>query len=92
MSTVQTQIRIDPQVKSDATLMFKNLGLDLSTAINIFLRQALYEGGLPFSVKQKKINKKTMKAIEEAELIKKDPDAKVYDTVNELESDLDQDA
>lgn len=48
MQTVQTQIRLDPKIKADANNLFKELGLDMSTAVNIFLRQCLIHEGLPF--------------------------------------------
>ena len=50
MATTPTQIRIDSNVKQQATELFNNLGMDMSSAINIFLRQCILRGGLPFSV------------------------------------------
>ncbi|MDD7680979.1 MAG: type II toxin-antitoxin system RelB/DinJ family antitoxin, partial [Stecheria intestinalis] len=39
MSTVPTQIRIDSSVKNQANELFNELGMDMSSAVNIFLRQ-----------------------------------------------------
>ncbi|MDR6939670.1 type II toxin-antitoxin system RelB/DinJ family antitoxin [Arcanobacterium hippocoleae] len=50
MATVPTQIRIDADVKIQATQLFSKLGLDMSSAVNVFLRQCLMRGGLPFDV------------------------------------------
>lgn len=50
MATVPTQIRIDETVKAQATSLFNDLGMDMSSAVNIFLRQCLLRGGLPFTV------------------------------------------
>ena len=44
-------IRIEPQLKEEASTLFRSLGLDLSTATGIFHRQALRCHGLPFEVK-----------------------------------------
>ena len=52
MATVSAQIRIDADVKAQSMALFQNLGLDLSTAVNVFLRQCLIHRGLPFSVKE----------------------------------------
>ncbi len=50
MDSKSMQIKINHQVKSDADQLFNSLGMDMSTAINIFLRQCLIHGGLPFNV------------------------------------------
>lgn len=44
-------LRIEPELKNQAAALFKDLGLDLSTATGIFYRQALRCHGLPFEVK-----------------------------------------
>ena len=46
--------RVNPQIKQDASDLFESLGITMSDAINLFLRQALREGGLPFEVKREK--------------------------------------
>ena len=50
MATTPTQIRIDTIVKEQANDLFSNLGIDMSSAVNIFLRQCILHGGLPFPV------------------------------------------
>lgn len=92
MQTVQTQIRLDPKIKADANNLFKELGLDMSTAVNIFLRQCLIHEGLPFQVNQKKKLKKLLKSMDEAENLLKDPKAKAHDTVEDLVKDLEKNA
>lgn len=47
-STCRLTIRIDHQLKDDATRLFESLGMSLNTAISVFLHQAVREGGLPF--------------------------------------------
>ena len=58
MSKVSTNISIDAETKVKAQEMLADLGLDLSTAVNIFLKQMLYEGGIPFSITRESPNKK----------------------------------
>ena len=67
MSKTTANISIDADVKAKAQALFDELGLDLSTAIGIFLRQAIYENGIPFEVTRKMPNETTLKAIENAE-------------------------
>ncbi len=52
MAKISTSITIDADVKAKAQELFADLGLDLSTAINIFLRQSIRENGLPFTVQR----------------------------------------
>ena len=62
--------------------------MNLSTAFNIFVRQSLREGGLPFDVSLKKPNKETIAAMLEAERIAKDSNVKTYTDLDELFADL----
>lgn len=57
--------------------------MNLTTAINVFLRQSLRVGGLPFDVRIEQPNKETMAAMLEAEHISHDPSAKRYSDVEE---------
>ena len=51
MSKTSMSIRLESQVKEQAQQVFNNLGMDMTTAINIFLRQAIQYQGLPFDVR-----------------------------------------
>ena len=51
MSKTSMSIRLDSEVKEQAQQVFSNLGMDMTTAINIFLRQAIQYQGLPFNVR-----------------------------------------
>ena len=64
MNTSLIQARVDTDLKNDASQLFDELGLDMSTAIKIFLRKCLQEGGLPFDVKKNKNNVKNTKGME----------------------------
>lgn len=46
-----TTIRIEPEVKKEATVILDELGLSMSTAVNAFLRALVCEGGMPFEMK-----------------------------------------
>lgn len=59
-------IRVDDEVKTQAQELFASLGLDMSTAMNIFLRQAIAFGGIPFMVRQSRYKAETEQAIFEA--------------------------
>ncbi|NCD01324.1 type II toxin-antitoxin system RelB/DinJ family antitoxin [bacterium] len=80
-------IRTDIQAKNDAQRILSSLGLDMSTAINIFLRQVIQEEGLPFKVVLKHPNATTLKTLAETQNNKnlKGP----FDSVEELMNDLD---
>lgn len=48
-----TMIRIEPEVKKEATVILDELGLSMSTAVNAFLKALVREGGMPFEMKVK---------------------------------------
>lgn len=50
MASCLIQLRVDEKMKKDATEVFDKLGLDLSSAIRIFLARAIQEEGIPFSM------------------------------------------
>ncbi len=65
-SSVNVTISMDADVKAKADALFEALGLDMSTAINLFVRQCLVEQQLPFQPSSNIPNKITIKAIQEA--------------------------
>jgi DNA-damage-inducible protein J len=88
MSTVQTQIRIDSGVKKQANELFNELGLDMSGAVNIFLRQCIMRGGLPFKVEVPQYSKELLSAADEAKRISRDPDVPGYTSMEDLKKAL----
>ncbi len=54
MPQTTVSIRIDENVKRDAETLFNRLGLTMSSAVNVFFRQAIMEEALPFQVKYKR--------------------------------------
>ncbi len=91
MATTPTQIRIDSTIKEEATALFSELGMDMSSAVNIFLRQCILRGGLPFPVELPQYNKETLEAMAEARKISRDPDVKGYTSVADLKAALEAD-
>ena len=87
-SSTNISIRMDADLKAQADALFAELGMNLSTAFNIFVRQSLREGGIPFEVKLEQPNKETIAAMLEAERIAKDPSVKGYNDLDELFADL----
>lgn len=67
MAKVSTSISIDAEVKDKAQKLFAEFGMDLSTAINIFLKQAIYERSIPFTIRREVPNETTLKAMDDAE-------------------------
>lgn len=89
MATSPTQIRIDSNVKTEANELFKKLGIDMSSAVNIFLRQCVLHGGLPFKVEIPKYNAETLAAMEEArDIMSSKIQSKSYNTTDELFEDM----
>ena len=67
-------VQVDSKTKKEATIILNNLGLSMSAAINIFLRQVVKKDGLPFEVVNPKPSKELRKALKEAEKIVNNPD------------------
>ena len=88
MATTNVSIRIDTELKAQADELFAELGMNLSTAFNIFVRQSLREGGIPFEIRTDRPNKETIAAMLEAENIAKDPNVKGYTDLDEMFADL----
>lgn len=59
-------VRLDPNIKAQSESIFSNLGINLTTAINVFLRKAIQTGGFPFDVRLEEPGKETLIAINEA--------------------------
>ncbi len=89
MPKVSANISIDAETKVKAQAMLAEFGMDLSTAVNIFLRQMIYEGKIPFSITREVPNKITVDAINEAKEILNFPEKyKKYDSVDSMMEDI----
>ena len=74
MAKVSTSITIDAEVKKQAQELFADLGMDLSTAINIYLKKAVAEQGIPFEITRGNPNQDTMSAMEEVKKMEAHPE------------------
>ena len=83
-------IRMDNDLKAAAEELFAELGMNISTAFNIFVRQSLRERGIPFKITEGTPNKETVSALLEAERIAKDSSIEGYHDVDELFAELDK--
>ena len=86
--TTNLNIRTDKHIKEQAEEIFNNLGLNMTTAINIFLRTTIRENGIPFEIKLDTPNRETRDAIEEGRKLFADVSAKGYNSVEELRKAL----
>ncbi|MDY5682474.1 MAG: type II toxin-antitoxin system RelB/DinJ family antitoxin [Treponema sp.] len=89
MATVVLQTRVDAETKLEAESLFDSLGLDITTAIRLFLRQSINQQRIPFDIVPPKYNfsEETLAAIDEARRISKDSSVKSYSNVKELFED-----
>ena len=86
--TSNINIRMDKILKSQLEEVVSELGLNVSTAVNIFARQVVRQGRIPFEISLDIPNKETIKAMREAEHIASDPDVKGSHDVDSLFNDL----
>ena len=89
MPTTNLNIRTDKGIKDQAEEIFAELGLNMTTAVNMFLRTAIREHGIPFELKLDVPNETTAAAIEEGRKLMADPDAPRYASMDELKAALD---
>jgi DNA-damage-inducible protein J len=87
-STSNVSFRIDTDIKNQADRLFSQLGMNMTTAFNIFLRQAVREGSIPFPVTVNTPNAATVAAMLEAERIASDMTVKRYSDVEEALREL----
>ena len=85
MSKMSISIRLDSEVKEQAQRVFSNLGMDMTTAINIFLRQAIQYQGLPFDVRLDE-NRKLLQAL--TDLDQNRNMSQSFESVSDLMEDL----
>lgn len=93
MATTNINVRVDSALKQEAEALFNDLGLNLSSAINMFLRSAVIHDGIPFEIKRQSPNAETKAALAEYEEMKKNPgNYKRYETFDEVLNEVFTDA
>ena len=89
MATTNLNIRTDKAIKDQAEEIFNELGLNMTTAINVFLRATIREHGIPFELKLDVPNETTAAAIEEGRKMMSNPSAPRYSSMDALKTALD---
>lgn len=93
MATTNINVRVDSMLKQEAEALFNDLGLNMSSAINMFLRSAIMHNGIPFEVKRQTPNEETKAALGEYEEMKKNPgNYRRYDSFDEILDEVFADA
>ena len=88
--TSAINVNVPNDVKKEATNLFNKLGISMSTAINMFLKKAIYERGIPFDLKQEP-SKEVLEALKEIEDIENGTsNKKGYHNMYELLDDLEK--
>lgn len=88
MATTNLNIRTDKEIKDKAEVIFSELGLNMTTAINMFLRTTIRENGIPFNLKLEIPNNTTITSIEEGRNIAGDNSVKGYSNIDDLREAL----
>lgn len=85
MPKVSTNISLDQELKSASVLLFSKFGLDLSTAITLFLQQSVREQRIPFEIRMEVPNNDTLEALAEFSKMKNDKESyKRYSSFKEI--------
>ncbi len=92
MSKVSTNISLDADLKKEGQELFSDLGLDMSTAVTLFIKQCLRVQGLPFAVTRENPNAETSAALDEYYTMREHPEqykhySSFSDAVNEVLDD-----
>ena len=88
MATTNLNIRIDKDIKDQAEEILNEIGLYMTTAVNMFLRTAIREQGIPFELKLDVPNETTAAAIEEGRKMMSDSSAPRYSSMDALKEAL----
>ena len=90
MATANINVRVDPNLKREAEALFADLGLNMSSAITLFLKSAINHDGIPFEIRRHTINAETRAALGEYKEMKSHPEKyKRYQTFSDVLKDID---
>lgn len=92
MSTANINVRVDSELKKESEELFKDLGLNMSTAITMFLKSAVSYNGIPFDIKRTEPNSETKAALAEYESMKKPGAYKHYHSFDDMLREVTNDA
>ena len=82
--TTTLSIRMDEDLKADAEEFFSDIGMNLTTAITVFFRQAVRENRIPFTVTRDRPTRETAAAMRAALGISQDPNSRGFQNTEEL--------
>jgi DNA-damage-inducible protein J len=85
--TTNLSVRIDEDLKRKSETIFSELGLNMSTALTLFLRSAIRYGGIPFELRIEKPNATTISAMDDVNHNRNM--SKTFDSIESLIEDLD---
>ena len=89
MATTSINIRMEKNLKEQAENLFSELGMNMTTAFNIFVRQSIRQGKIPFEISINTPNAETMEALAEVEQMKKNQSqGKSYADVDQMMNEL----
>ena len=93
MPTTNINVRVDTELKKSAETLFNDLGLNMSSAITMFLKSAVRYDGIPFEIKRPTPNEETLAALAEYEEMKKSPGTYIrYRSFDEMMDEVLDDA
>lgn len=88
MESTNLNIRTDKAVKDQAEAIFNELGLNMTTAVNMFLKTVIRQNGITLDLRLDVPNETTASAIEEGRKLMNDPLASRYSSMDELKTAL----
>ena len=89
MATTNITMRIDEELKRQAEELFSDLGLNMTSAFTVFVKQAIREQRIPFTISREIPNEDTLEALEEVKQMKQNPNmGKSYTNVDEMIKEL----
>lgn len=93
MTTANINVRVDANLKKEADILFNDLGLNMSSAITMFLKSAVRCDGIPFEIRRNAFNAETRRALAEYDEMKTHPEKyKRYHSFSDLVKDIDNEA
>ena len=84
MATVNFSVRMDVDLKREVEAIYAELGMNLTSAVNAFLRQSVRVGGMPFDLRLNERQRETVLAMLEAEQLASDPCVEAMDVGDAL--------
>ena len=91
MSQINVNIRMDENIKKEFDLLCTDLGLNMTTAFNVFARTVVRQRRIPFELALDTPNDETIEAINEVRQAKRNPNKKLYSSFSELLKEVEAD-